>query len=159
MIILFLIILLLMAIPRIDPLKKNIEKFRNYYNGLIVIFTLFMFWIHILIILWSVDTKIPITYAIIPAITLLFFYIGILLPKTKRNWFVGIRTPWTLSSDRVWDTTHKKGGLVFKILAVIMLISLFYPDYMLWIIIIPILLAVAYLFAYSYLEYQKEAKK
>jgi len=47
--------------------------------------------------------------ALLPALALLFFYIGVMLRHTKKNRFVGIRTPWTLSSDSIWDKTHHLG--------------------------------------------------
>jgi len=56
-----------------------------------------------------------------PGLFVLFYYLGILMQHSRRNWFVGIRTPWTLSSDVVWEKTHKRGGLVFKACAVLVL--------------------------------------
>ncbi|MCK7526814.1 MAG: SdpI family protein [Ignavibacteriales bacterium] len=47
--------------------------------------------------------------AMLPAMGLLFIVIGSMLRKAKRNFFIGIRTPWTLSSDYVWDKTHQLG--------------------------------------------------
>src|SRR5688500_11881643 len=54
--------------------------------------------------------------------------IGNLLPRTRPNWFVGIRTPWTLSSDRVWERTHRFGGHLFVAAgAVTVLVGIFAP--------------------------------
>ncbi len=53
--------------------------------------------------------------AMLPAgIGLLFYYIGVLMENAERNWFIGIRTPWTLSSDRVWRQTNRLGGRLFR---------------------------------------------
>ena len=87
---------------------------------------------------------------------ILMFYIGILLEKAKQNWFIGIRTPWTLSSEKVWDKTHKLGARLFKTLAVIILASLLVPKYSIWIVIMPIIATALWLFIYSYLEFKKE---
>jgi uncharacterized membrane protein len=43
----------------------------------------------------------------------LFVVLGIALPHAQPNWFFGIRTPWTLASDRVWARTHRLGGTTF----------------------------------------------
>lgn len=51
-------------------------------------------------------------------IGLLFIYIGFLFENIKKNWFIGIRTPRTLSSDRVWEKTHKVGAKLFKLAGV-----------------------------------------
>jgi len=88
----------------------------------------------------------------------LFFYIGILCENTKRNWFIGIRTPWTLSSDEVWKKTNKKGGKLFKISGLIVFTGVFLKNYLIFLILIPIISVTIYTFIYSYIEYQKEKK-
>ena len=110
---------LLAVLPRIDPYKKNYEKFRDYYEGFILLFVLFMLAIQVQIILWSIGYQISpnLTFPIL--IGILFIYIGFLLGHAEQNWFVGIRTPWTLSSKTVWKKTHELGGKLFKIAGVI----------------------------------------
>ena len=79
-------LLLFLVIPRIDPLKRNIEEFRKYYDGFIIIMMLFLFYIHLLTILWNLDVVFNMTQAIAPAFGILFFYCGILIENSKRNW-------------------------------------------------------------------------
>ncbi|MGQ9811085.1 MAG: SdpI family protein [bacterium] len=76
---------------------------------------IFMLSIHFQVILWNVGNKISPNLTLQLGIGLLCFYIGILLKNAKRNWFIGIRTPWTVSSEKVWDETHKIAGKLFKI--------------------------------------------
>ena len=97
-------------------------------------------------------------YYIPVSIGLLFFYIGVLCENSKRNWFVGIRTPWTLSSDKVWDKTHKLGGKLFKIAGIIALIGIFFQNYVVYFILIPTFSVSIYLIVYSYVEFRKEKK-
>lgn len=85
--------LLFLLIPKIDPLKKNIEKFRKYYDNFILLMILFLFYIFLLTIAWNKGVRFDMTTAIIPAIGILFYYIGSLMSYIKRNWFMGIRTP------------------------------------------------------------------
>jgi len=99
---------LFVLIPIIDPLKHNIEKFRKYYDGLVVLLILFMSYIHFLTLVAGLGVQFNMTLAMLPALGFLFYYMGILTENAKRNWFVGIRTPWTLSSEKVWNRTHKK---------------------------------------------------
>ena len=106
--------LLFIAIPKIDPLRANYEKFRKYYDGLVLTVILFMFYIYMLSVVWNTGRQFNMTLCMVPAIGLLFYYLGIIVENAKRNWFVGIRTPWTLSSDIVWEKTHKIGGKLFK---------------------------------------------
>ena len=150
--------LLFTAIPRIDPLKANIEKFRKYYDGFIILFFIFMLSIHFQVILWNIGIKISSNVILPIGIGILFFYVGILCENIKRNWFIGIRTPWTLSNDVVWDKTHKIGGKLFKIAGVVVLFGIFFQKYTLFFILAPVILVAAYTIIYSYVEYQKEKK-
>lgn len=155
-IILLGISLLFLILPKIDPLKKNFVGFKKYYNALMVFISAFLFYIYTLTIVWNMGIVFNMTQFIIPVMGILFFYIGTILEHMKRNWFVGIRTPWTLSSDLVWDKTHKLGSRLFKIVGVIVFGSVFFPQYLLWFVLVPTILMVLLLFVYSYLEYQKE---
>ena len=148
--------LLFLLIPRIDSLKKNIEKFRKYFDVFIVLITLFLFYIYLLAIAWNTGMRFDMGRAMVPAMGILFYYIGVLLKHAKRNWFIGIRTPWTLSSDKVWEKTHEIAGKFFKIAGVIALLGIFFPQWVFLIVVAPVLLFVIYIFVYSYFLYQKE---
>jgi len=153
------IVLLFAIIPKIDPLKANIEKFRKYYDGFIVLLSIFILSIHYQIILWNLGVKISPSVILPVGLGLLFFYIGILCENVKRNWFVGIRTPWTLSNDIVWEKTHKIGGKLFKVVGIIVFIGVFFQRYILLFILVPVLTITAYTLIYSYLEYQKQTRQ
>ena len=153
-----LIFLLFIAIPKIDPLKQNIEKFRKYYDGFVVLMIAYLFYIYLLTLLWNTGIRFSIVQPLVPAMSILFYYIGILVENAKRNWFIGIRTPWTLSSEKVWEKTHKIGGKLFKIAGIIAFIGIFFQDYAIFFILIPIISVAFYTITYSYFEYQKEIK-
>ena len=152
------ILLLFLFIPLIDPLKKNIVKFRKYFDWFILLIIFFLFYIYLLTIFWNLGYEFNMNLALIPALGFLFYFIGILIEKSKRNWFVGIRTPWTLSSDKVWDKTHKLGGKLFKISGIIAIIGIFFEKYIIWFVLIPVLISVVWTFVYSYVEYRKLKK-
>jgi uncharacterized membrane protein len=149
--------LLFVAVPRIDPLKKNIDKFRAYYDGFIVAVVVFFLYIYLLTILWSLGYLFNMIQMLAPAMGGLFYCAGVLTGKAKRNWFIGIRTPWTLSSDRVWDRTHRLGAKLFKAAGVIAVFGAAFRDYAIWLVIVPAIAAAVYTIAYSYFEYQKVA--
>ena len=144
-----------LLIPKIDPLKANIESFRKYYNLFWVLFSVFFLYIFALLLAWNLGFRFDFTVAIIPALAVFFFFVGMLLKHAKRNWFFGIRTPWTLSSDIVWEKTHRLGSTLFKITALIMLLGVVFPDRFFWFLFIPLIGSVIYLLIYSYMEYQK----
>ncbi|MFH1696469.1 MAG: DUF1648 domain-containing protein [Candidatus Diapherotrites archaeon] len=153
-----LLLLMFLAIPRIDPLKANIERFRKHYDRLIIITMAFMLYIYLLTIAWNLGMRFDMARLLLPALAVLFYFIGGVLKESKRNWFVGIRTPWTLSSDAVWEKTHKRGALLFRLFALVVLIGLFVPGQTVLIVLVPVLAGTIYLVAYSYFEYRKETK-
>ena len=153
------LLLLFILIPKIDPLKKNIEKFRKYFDGFIVLIIVFLFYIYLLTIFWNIGIRFDMGQFLVPALGILFYYAGILVENAKRNWFIGIRTPWTLSSEKVWQKTHKLGGKLFKAAGLIAFAGLFFPGYALYLVLVPVLLVAIYTVVYSYFEYQKQVKK
>ena len=77
------------------------------------------------------------------------------MENSKRNWFIGFRTPWTLSSDRVWKKTNKLAGKLFKISAIIAVLGVLFEQYSFYLLLVPILFSTVYAAVYSYLEYSK----
>jgi len=150
--------LLFIAIPRIDPLRENIEKFRKYYDGFVILFMIFMICVYLATILWSIEIRISINVFLPIAAGVMFIGAGILAENTKQNWFVGIRTPWTMSSESVWDKTHRMGGKLFKIAGVIAIVGILFQSYAVYFVLVPALLVAVYTVVYSYLEYKKEMK-
>jgi len=102
-----------LILPYFDPEKENYKKFENTYHYFISLIIGFLF--SLFLIIGFFNTGFPIVVGKIVLILLSIFMIGmgILLKNVKRNWFLGFRTPWTLSSDAVWDKTHHVGGNIF----------------------------------------------
>lgn len=148
--------LLFLLIPRIDPLKANIEKFRRYFDIFIILIILFLFYLYLLTIFWNVGKRFEMIQFLSPALGMLFYYCGVLIENAKRNWFIGIRTPWTLSNEKVWERTHIIGGKLFKITGIVALLGVLFPGYAMFLVLFPIILVTIYTIVYSYLEYQKE---
>jgi uncharacterized membrane protein len=97
------------------------------------------------------------TYALLPAFSLLFIGLGFLIERTQPNWFIGIRTPWTLSSPKVWEKTHKMGGLLFKLCGALSLAGLFFRiEIAFGVMIVPILVASLGSILYSYVVFRQE---
>jgi len=153
------IFLLFLLIPIIDPLKKNIDKFRNYFNWLIILIVVFLLYVYSLTVFWNLGYRFNMTLFMTPAVGLLFFYIGVILKHAERNWFIGIRTPWTLSSDVVWKKTHQLGAKLFKVAGIIAILGIFFAENALWFAIIPAIASSLFLLVYSYFEHKKTAVK
>lgn len=146
------------VLPRIDPLRKNYEKFQDYYEGFILVFVLYLLAIQALLILWNIGYPLStnITFPILLGI--LFISIGFLLEHAEQNWFVGIRTPWTLNSVAVWKKTHEIGGKLFKLAGIISLFGALAGPYAFWFVLTPVIVVTVYTVVYSYVAYQNEVK-
>lgn len=152
--------LLFLAIPAIDPLKKNIAEFRGWFNIIIVFFNLFMAFVHGLTLAWNLGhTGFRMSSVMLPAVGLLFVALGLMMRNAKRNYFIGIRTPWTLANDIVWEKTHKLGSKLFIVAGVLTGLALFFPDKAVLILMVSILGAALIAIAYSYLVFRQEEKK
>ncbi|MCK5564296.1 MAG: SdpI family protein [Planctomycetes bacterium] len=144
-----------LVILRIDPLKKNIEKFKSYYFGFIIAECLLLFGIHCWMLLWNVGIKMSPNVIMPIGIGPLFFFIGYIMKNIKRNWFMGIRTPWTLSNETVWKRTHEVSGKLFMGSGIIATSGMFWPEYSIWLIIVPVLTVAAISIVYSYVVFRQ----
>ena len=146
--------LFMLFIPRLDPLRANLTGFRGLYHVVIVVFAGFILYLQVAILLLNLGWQANILNLLLPAFAVLFFMMGMLVDKARRNWFIGIRTPWTLSNDLVWEKTHHLGGRLFKLSAVICLLGVFLPQMAFFFMVVPPLSVSLILVVYSYVIYQ-----
>jgi uncharacterized membrane protein len=155
-VVLFLVFL---AIPLIDPLSENIRAFMKDYLRFIFAIILFLFLVYVQTLLWNLGTQISFSLTLPVLLGLLLFYTGYLLGKVKRNWFIGIRTPWTISSDEVWDKTHKLGKALFMAIGIVSILSFLLPMGGILLVIALIIAAAIAIVVYSYFVYRNIARK
>lgn len=115
-------------LPKIDPRRKNYQKFGSYYDSFCVLMQIFLLAMNGIIL---TETFRPGTVSV-PMITMtivgiLFLFIGNIMPKIKSNFYMGIKTPWSLSSEEVWRKTHRLGGKCFFLAGVVMIAGAFLP--------------------------------
>ncbi|HMB22094.1 MAG TPA: SdpI family protein [Anaerolineales bacterium] len=153
-------LVLFLVVPVMDPLKANIAQFREVFNMFIVLIVVFMLYVYGLSLAWNLGyTGFKMSAALLPAIGLLFIFAGFMLRQAKRNFFIGIRTPWTLSSDTVWNATHRLGAVLFMISGVLAFIGgLFGGMTAFWLMFVPIIGSTLILLVYSYVLYRQETK-
>jgi len=147
-----------LAIPCIFAHHKNVEHFPDQFWGFKVIFVFMMAAIYVATLAPALGVwgNFDPLYIVVPAIALLFFYVGHMLSFTRRNYFIGIRTPWALADERVWEKTNHLGGKLFWICGALALISLVSPiDMRLWIVLLPVIFTVVCVYIYSLYLYKK----
>jgi uncharacterized membrane protein len=149
--------LIFLVVPKIDP-KQQINKFGSKkYQNLKTLIIVFMSILAVLMIYVAKNQSLANVNLIVLPIGVLYIILGNYFKTIKANYFIGIRTPWTLENETVWKETHKLGGkLWFAGGLVIVMSSLLFENkanlivFMMVtgiIIIIPIV--------YSYLKFKK----
>ncbi|WP_394542369.1 SdpI family protein [Priestia aryabhattai] len=155
--IMVLIYFIIAFVPRIDPRKENYKYFSKTYNILLNAVLLLFFFVNMSTILQGLGYNVPMSYIAPIMAGLVFIIIGNYLQRVRSNYFMGIRTPWTLSNENVWKKTHRLSGKLFFIGGLLILISAFLPDgYKSVIMWGSIVLCVAVPYLYSYVAYKKE---
>ncbi len=119
---------LMFVTRRIDPKRENYTRFSDAYQTFILIFNVFMLAITLFVITESVrpgtlDAQVFVTVLV----GILIVVCGNLMPKFKHNYFIGIRTPWTLANETVWYRTHRLCGVVWVIGGLVIVLSAFLP--------------------------------
>jgi uncharacterized membrane protein len=149
---------LFLLIPQIDPLKANIAQFRGIFNTFILAFVVYMLYVYALTLVAALGYPFNMTLMLIPAVGLLFIGVGYMISKAKRNFFIGIRTPWTLSNDTVWDETHQLGSKLFMFAGVVTILSAFLGETGIWLMMAALFAAAIVPIVYSYFAYRRETK-
>ena len=145
--------------PNIDPLKANIAKFRQAFNAFIAAIMVLLLYVHVLTLAWNLGYQnFRMSQAMLPAIGLIFIFAGLMMRKARRNFFIGIRTPWTLSSDRVWDETHRVGSRLFVAMGIVTMFTALLGQAGIYVMFGAILIGVLVPVIYSYVLYQQEPK-
>ncbi len=149
------VLVLLYVAPRVDPLGANVAAFREHYDWFVVLFAAFMGYVNALVVAFNLGYDVNVSRMLYPALGLLFLFVGLVLDEAERNWFVGIRTPWTLSSDEVWEKTHELGATLFKASGVVALLGVLVPGYALWLVVGPVAASAAITTVYSFVAYRR----
>lgn len=150
------IFLLFLVIPKIDP-KKKFEQFGKTYYILMNIMIGLMFLIFCILLLTVLGMIDNSTNWIMYLLVGLFLLIGNYLGKVRPNYFLGIRTPWTLENEEVWIKTHRFGGKLWVIGSVVMLLLSFFLTGTAFVVAFTIYAIVLGLvpMVYSFLKYKE----
>lgn len=151
--------LLFLLLPMFDPKKDRYQEFVKPYNifrqAIIIVLSI----VYLATGFFNIGYDINIGAITGGSIGIMMIILGNYLGKIKPNWFVGIRTPWTMSSENVWTKTHRVGGYLFMVFGVILMIAPFMPETMALIFFFTwTVFLLVFTFGYSYWLYRKEKK-
>jgi uncharacterized membrane protein len=141
---------------RIDPRRENLERSPDRY--LIINFSIVFAALVQCLTLGSVlGWPIDVPTGIVAGVGLLMVGIGNYLPRVRSNWWIGVRTPWTLSSEGVWRRTHRLAGRVFVAGGAVLAATAFLPDELRGWIVLPVVAVIAAVpLVYSYFAWRAE---
>lgn len=152
--------LLFLLLPYIDPKRERYAEFAKTYHIFKMAIILVLFAVYLVTGIYNLGYEFNVGIAVAVLIGLLMIIIGNYLGKIKYNYFMGIRTPWTLASETVWNKTHRVGRWIFILFGVLIIVAPFLPEVIgLILFIAGAALAVVGTFLYSYLVFRQEKKK
>lgn len=147
----------LLAIPSLDPRRANIEQSRDAYELLVLVVVAAMAAVHVSVLGAALGWPLPVGRVVPVIIGLMFVALGNLLPRFRSNFFIGIRTPWTLSSDTVWARTHKVGGSVMIAVGILLMVAgLLQSPHWIWVAIVGAAAMAIGVLGYSYVLWRRE---
>jgi uncharacterized membrane protein len=113
----------LRALPSIDPRRANYSKFQPTYDLMVGATLTVIALIHLALLASGMGIPIAIHRVIPIALGVILVAVGNQLPRARSNWWFGIRNPWTLSNERVWERTHRVGGYLMMAAGVVMIVG------------------------------------
>jgi len=155
-----LVYIIFLVVPKIDP-KNKLNKMGNKLQILKFLMTTFMSLLALFIIYSAKNQSITNPNYMVLIIGLLYLILGNYFKTIKANYFIGIRTPWTLENETVWKETHKLGGFLWFIGGLILILSSLLlekqTNFTLFIIVTAIISIIPVV--YSYLKFQNVKKQ
>jgi uncharacterized membrane protein len=154
------IYLLFLILPKLDPLHRNYAQFAGAFTLFRFSILLFLAVIEGIIHLWMRGRTVPIPVLLPIMVGALFLVLGVVLGKLQPNWFMGIRTPWTLMSRRSWTKTHEAARWIFWIAGVTLIVGGFLASAKILIgTIVFLAVGILTLVVYSYLLWRDDPER
>ena len=152
------LVALLSVIPRLDPRRNNLYRSSTAYQVMCSAIVVLMLLIHAGVVLIALGVELDLTVVIGVGIGALLFVIGTQLENTRSNWFMGVRTPWTLESELSWRKTHQLAGRLFMAIgAISAAVALFGPpELYFWVLFGSLLGGIAWIIRYSYVVWRDD---
>jgi uncharacterized membrane protein len=114
---------LTVLLPLISPRQFEIQPFAGAYGVMMLAIQGMMLAVGLAVLLAGAGYALPIPAIALLAVGVLLMVLGNYMGKLRKNFFIGIRTPWTLASDAVWERTHRLAGWLFMAAGLVMVAS------------------------------------
>ncbi|HVA80365.1 MAG TPA: SdpI family protein [Candidatus Binataceae bacterium] len=151
---------LMIALPRIDPGRANYANFSIAYETIRTSVIALMAAVYLVTQLAIQGSAVNLGVIIPLMVGALMIGVGNVLPKLRPNWFVGIRTPWTLSSKTAWGQTHRFGGWLFVLVGFIFMLGVLLPPILRVIVWLPTIFGLILgLYVFSFVAWRNASDK
>jgi uncharacterized membrane protein len=149
--------LMLLVLPAIDPRKENYQRMANTYSVIRLVIVIYMSVFSVVLTFVARGAALNIGLIVPVMVGALFVILGNYFGKLRQTWFVGIRTPWTLSSTVSWNKTHALGGKIFIGIGIGLIIAaLIGKGWAFTVVIVAGTLGLIYTIYYSYLIWKSD---
>ncbi|HET6586304.1 MAG TPA: SdpI family protein [Oleiagrimonas sp.] len=146
--------ILMVVLPLISPRRFAITPFGRIYVLVMLVVQAFMLVVGVTVLLAGAGYAVPVPLIAMLAVGVLLMVLGNYMGKLRKNFFMGIRTPWTLASDAVWERTHRLGGWTFMLGGVVLIVGALAGG-MLWPVIVAVVIAAVIPMVYSFVIYRR----
>ena len=150
--------LMLRVVPRLDPRRANYQKFTGAYDRSAAAMLGLVFVLHLVLLAAALGYRVPIARIAAALGGVLFLVVGDVIPRVRSNFMFVIRTPWTLSSDRVWARTHRLAGYTMTAAGGVMMLSARFASTEILgaVVMTAVIAALVAPAVYSYLTFRRE---
>ncbi|MCK9860766.1 SdpI family protein [Paenibacillus sp. ATY16] len=151
----------LSVVRNVDPRRQNYARFSEYYMLMRWTISLFIHGVFVLMMLQNLDYDLPFVNIVFGGLGIMWMIIGNRMGQLRSNFFMGIRTPWTITDENNWRSTHRLGGRLWFIAGILMLLGacLLSAKWLIAVLIVSMILSVVIPYLYSYLLYAGAKKK
>jgi uncharacterized membrane protein len=156
-----LLTIVFLVLPHFDPRRQNLQQSAKLWNAAAIGTVLLIAAVHAFLVLSAIGQPLDVKSILLPGIAGLFIVLGNYLGKTRSNWFAGIRTPWTLSSDYAWEKTHRWAGRLFVLTGLVTLAAWLVADVKLaaWVMISAIAVTSLVSVVLSYIYWRNDPNR
>ncbi|MFC5447285.1 SdpI family protein [Paenibacillus aestuarii] len=146
------------VVPSLDPKRANYAKFMDVYELLRFVIVLFLSGIFVVVLLFNIGYNISMNTVMYLSLGALWIVFGNYMGRIRHNYFMGIRTPWTLASEDVWRKTHRLAAPLWVLCGLVFFIGAFIGSATPYLLFGGIIVSVAVPIIYSFLVFQKLSK-
>jgi uncharacterized membrane protein len=100
-------------LPWLSPKRWEVDTFRSTYLYIMLMILGMLVCVQIVTLWAGLGRHVDVSRAVLAVLSWLFAVVGNVLGKVRRNFFIGVRTPWTLANERVWNATHRLAAKTF----------------------------------------------